>query len=41
VVSMSRTIASVQTLTVRKRHKPTVATRCLPPGATVESLCAA
>ncbi len=40
VVSMSRTIAAVQTLTVRAKHKPTVATRCLPPGATVESLCA-
>jgi len=31
----------VKTLTVRPRKAPTVATRCLPPGATVETLCAA
>ena len=39
VVSMSRTIAAVQTLTVRAHRKPTVATRCLPPGATADVLC--
>ncbi len=33
-------IAAVKTLTVRARKAPSVATRCLPPGATVESLCA-
>ena len=39
VVSMSHTIAAVQTLTVRAKRKPTVATRCLAPGATADSLC--
>jgi hypothetical protein len=40
VVSAPNMIAAVKTLTVRARKAPSVATRCLPPGATVESLCA-
>ena len=41
VVSAPNMIAAVKTLTVRARKAPTVATRCLAPGATVETLCAA
>lgn len=40
VVSAPNMIAAVKTLTVRARKAPTVATRCLPPGATAETLCA-
>ena len=41
VVSAPNMIAAVKTLTVRARKAPTVATRCLAPGATIETLCAA
>ena len=41
VVSAPNMIAAVKTLTVRPRKAPTVATRCLAPGATAETLCAA
>lgn len=40
VVSAPNAIAAVKTLTVRARRAPTVATRCLAPNATVETLCA-
>lgn len=41
VVSAPNMIAAVKTLTVRPRKAPTVATRCLAPGAAAETLCAA
>ncbi len=40
VVSAPNMIAAVKTLTVRPRKAPTVATRCLAPGAAAETLCA-
>ncbi|MBE2320312.1 hypothetical protein DVA67_030375 [Solirubrobacter sp. CPCC 204708] len=39
VVSAPNMIGAVKTLTVRARKAPSVATRCLAPGATTESLC--
>jgi hypothetical protein len=39
VVSLPHSIAAVQTLTVRAKHKPAVAVRCLAPGATAVSAC--
>lgn len=41
VISAPNSIAAVKTLTVRARRAPSVATRCLAPGAATESLCAA
>jgi hypothetical protein len=38
-VTAPNMIGAVKTLTVRARRAPTVATRCLAPGATVETLC--
>ncbi|MDA0179921.1 hypothetical protein OJ997_06410 [Solirubrobacter phytolaccae] len=40
-VSAPNMIGAVKTLTVRPKRAPTVATRCLAPGATTETLCAA
>jgi len=40
VVSVSNMVSAVKTLTVRKNsRKPTIATRCIRPGATVDSRC--
>jgi hypothetical protein len=38
-VRVSGTIGAVRTLSVRPKKRPTVATRCLKPGAATESLC--
>jgi hypothetical protein len=38
-VKVSGMIGAVKRVTVRAKRKPTVATRCLQPGATTESLC--
>ena len=38
-VRVSGMIGAVRTLTVRPKQRPTVATRCLRPGAATESLC--
>lgn len=40
VVSGPNMISAVKTLTVRARRAPSVATRCIAPGATADSLCA-
>ena len=40
-VTAPNMIGAVKTLTVRARRAPTVATRCLPPGAAAETVCAA
>jgi hypothetical protein len=38
-VKVSGMIGAVKRVTVRAKRKPTVATRCLQPGAATESLC--
>ena len=38
-VSQPGAITTVKTLTIRRRHEPSLRTRCLPPGARVPTHC--